>query len=288
MNATIREHQPEQRNDIHIVSTNYFCNSHPLVTRTPRVPIGMTTFSVSSRVSRPPDIGPVTLSGPQYCQTWRHPVQSDGRPHDSRPYTISPGAREPFDANKMFALRNLMDDMEFTSYYGVGQDPATSGRPKQNGLRELIKTNCILSPENANKYRPADLIRDTLERCRSNGGDPDVLLLSSNFMIGLAIWGQAVQRIDAGKNVFGVPIDVYEVPFLGGVTIIEAPLLKPFTAVCLGADQIWLRMKRNEFWNPTGSRGDAIEGEWIAEGAIELENEHHHAWVEGITGFSQD
>jgi hypothetical protein len=45
-------------------------------------------------------------------------------------------------------------------------------------------------------------------------------------------------------------------------------------------------MKRNEFWNPRGSRGDAVEGDWIAEGAIEVENEQHHAWLEGITAFS--
>ena len=47
-----------------------------------------------------------------------------------------------------------------------------------------------------------------------------------------------------------------------------------------------MRMKRNEFWNPRGSRGDAFEGDWIAEGAIEIENPSHHAWVEGITAFS--
>jgi hypothetical protein len=29
-----------------------------------------------------------------------------------------------------------------------------------------------------------------------------------------------------------------------------------------------------------------VEGEWIAEMAVELQNESHHAWVEGITAFS--
>ena len=92
-------------------------------------------------------------------------------------------------------------------------------------------------------------------------------------MTGLATWGQAVQRIDAGVNVFGTPIDVFEAPFLGGVAIIEAPLLKPFTAVCLTSSEVRMRMKRNEFWNPRGVRGDAYEGDWIAEGAIELDNQ---------------
>ena len=29
-----------------------------------------------------------------------------------------------------------------------------------------------------------------------------------------------------------------------------------------------------------------VEGDWIAEMAIEVVNEFHHAWVEGITAFS--
>jgi len=105
-------------------------------------------------------------------------------------------------------------------------------------------------------------------------------------MSGLATWGQAAMRIDAGVNVFGTPINVFEAPFLGGVSIIEAPLLKPNTAICLTSSNVRMRMKRNEFWSARGSRGDAFEGDWIAEGAIELENESYHAWVEGITAFS--
>jgi hypothetical protein len=186
----------------------------------------------------------------------------------------------------MDALQNLMDDMESSSYYGLGEDPSVSGRPKQKGLRSLLTANLTTSPLNSGAYKATDLIRDTLQQCRTSGGDPDVLIVSSNFMTGLATWGQAVQRIDAGVNVFGTPIDIFEAPFLGGVSIIEAPLLKPFTAICLTAAEVRMRMKRNEFWNPRGVRGDAYEGDWIAEGAIEVDNQAHHAWVEGITAFS--
>jgi hypothetical protein len=45
-------------------------------------------------------------------------------------------------------------------------------------------------------------------------------------------------------------------------------------------------MKRNLFEKPRGSRGDATEGDFIMEGAIEVDNEAHHAWVEGITAFA--
>ncbi len=113
-----------------------------------------------------------------------------------------------------------------------------------------------------------------------------MLIVSTNFMTGLATWGHAAQRIEAGVNVFGTPIDVFEAPFLGGISLIEAPLLKPFSAICLTSSEVRLRMKRNEFWSPRGSRGDAFEGDWIAEGAIEVDNESHHAWLEGITAFS--
>jgi Family of unknown function (DUF5309) len=222
----------------------------------------------------------------QFCQTWQHPVQVGGSLQASASFQTSQGVRTPFEQSKMDALQNLMDDMEYSSYYGRGEDPATAARPKQKGLRALINSNLTTNPVNAGAYKATDFIRDTLQQCRTNGGDPDVLLVSPNFMTGLATWGQAVQRIDAGVNVFGTPIDVFAAPFLGGVSIIEAPLLKPFTAIALTSGEVRMRMKRNEFWNPRGVRGDAYEGDWLAEGAIEVDNQGHHAWVEGITAFS--
>ena len=276
------EHEAELRNDVHVVATNWFVNRCPLVSRVPRLSIGSTTFTMRNRGK----------ADYQFCQTFRHPVTTGRfrRPRITVEPTTPPWPRRqaepetpksPFDSAKMEALQNLMDDMETSCYYGTGEDPTTCGRPKQKGLRTLLTTNRTLTPENADAFRASDLIRDTLERCRDNGGDPDVLLLSSNFASGVAKWGYILQRLDAGTTIFGQPIDIYEAPFLGGMTVIEAPLLRPFTAVCLTSSEVRLRMKRNEFWNP---RGD--EGDWIAEGAIEVENESHHAWIEGITGFA--
>ncbi|MFM1802619.1 MAG: hypothetical protein RJA81_1971 [Planctomycetota bacterium] len=222
----------------------------------------------------------------QFCQTWQHPVQIGGSLQASTGFVTPVGSGTPLDHARMDALQNLMDDMETTSYYGKGEDPSVAARPKQKGLRSLISTNLVTNPTNAGSYKATDLIRDTLEKCRTNGGNPDVLLLSSNFMTGLAVWGHAVQRMNAGTSVFGVPINVFEAPFLGGITLIEAPLLRPYTAVALTSAEVRLRVKRNEFWSPRGIRGDAVEGDWIAEGAIELENESHHAWLEGVTGFT--
>lgn len=367
---TAYSNQTQVRNDIYAVTSNWFINRCPLVTRTPRVPVGSTTFTIVKRgfrtrtatVNAPIGISDTQLtltdaspfmngdvlelasgerveitadpnlatnavtvrrgiegtaaglgaSGDtvrlisnsrtgaeinqngvaqlptgisQFCQTWQHPVQIGGSLQAATSYS-APGSHTPFDQNKMIALQNLMDDMEVSSYYGRGEDPAVVSRPKQKGLRTLIQTNNVTAPVSAGAYKASDLIRDTLQAARANGGNPDVLILSANFMSGLATWGQAAMRIDAGVNVFGTPINVFEAPFLGGVSIIEAPLLKPFTAICLTSSEVRMRMKRNEFWNPRGTRGDAFEGDWIAEGAIELDNESHHAWVEGITAFS--
>jgi hypothetical protein len=231
-------------------------------------------------------VSPTPVSVPQFCQTWQHPVQVGGSLQASALHLASNAVRTPFEQGKMDALQNLMDDMEVSSYYGIGEDPSVGGRPKQKGLKSLLTTNRTTSPTNAGAYKVTDFIRDTMQACRVNGGDPDVLLVSPNFMTGLATWGQAAQRIDAGVNVFGLPINVFEAPFLGGISIIEAPLLKPGTAICLTSSEVRMRMKRNEYWNPRGSRGDAFEGDWIAEGAIEVDNQAHHAWVEGITAFS--
>ena len=222
----------------------------------------------------------------QFCQTWQHPVQVGGSLQASSSFQLAGGANTPFDQSKMDALQNLMDDMESSAYYGRGEDPAVASRPKQKGLRTLLGASLTTNPTNAAAYKPTDLIRDTMQACRMGGGDPDVLLVSTNFMTGLATWGHAAQRINAGVNIFGTPIDVFEAPFLGGISIIEAPLLKPYTAVALTSSEVQMRMKRNEYWNPRGSRGDAYEGDWIAEGAIEVNNPQHHAWVEGITAFS--
>ena len=222
----------------------------------------------------------------QYCQTWQHPVQIGGSLQASSAFATYPGARTPFEQYKMDALQNLMDDIEYSSYYGRGEDPAVAARPKQKGLRTLLNGTLTTNPVNAGAYKATDFIRDTMQLCRQNGGDPDVLLVSSNFMTGLATWGQAAQRIDAGVNVFGTPIDIFAAPFLGGISIIEAPLLKPFSAICLTSKEVRMRMKRNEFWNPRGIRGDAYEGDWIAEGAVEVDNPGHHAWVEGFSAFS--
>jgi hypothetical protein len=228
----------------------------------------------------------------QYCQTFQFPVQIGGSAQTARAQVMPGGIQSPFDFNMTVQLQNMVDDIETSCYYGIAQAPLDASgstaavTAKMNGLQNILATNNTKSPTNASAYGSTDLIRDTLQAARSNGGEPDLLVVSTNFMSGFATWGQAIQRIPAGETVFGTPINVLEAPFLHGVTIVEAPLLQPFTAIALTSSEVYIRNKRNPYWNLRGNRGDMVEGDWIAEMAIEVVNESHHAWVQGITAFS--
>jgi Family of unknown function (DUF5309) len=235
----------------------------------------------------------IGVSRTQYCQTFQFPVQIGGSAQTARAQVMPGGIQSPFDFNMTIQLQNMVDDIENTCYYGIAQAPNDSAgtTAKMNGLRYILQSNNIspatsTTPTNASAYGSTDLIRDTLQAARSGGGEPDLLVVSTNFMSGFATWGQAVQRIPAGETVFGTPINVLEAPFLHGVTIIEAPLLRPYTAIALTSSEVYIRNKRNPYWNLRGNRGDMVEGDWLAELAIEVVNESHHAWVEGITAFS--
>jgi hypothetical protein len=228
------------------------------------------------------------VSRTQYCQTFQFPVQIGGSAQTARAQVMPGGIQTPFDFNMTVQLQNMVDDIETSFYYGLSQAPNDSSgvTAKMNGLRAILATNNVTAPTNASAYAPTDLIRDTLQAARAGGGEPDLLVVSTNFMSGFATWGQAIQRVPAGETVFGTPINVMEAPFLHGVSIVEAPLLKPFTAIALTSSEVYVRNKRNPFWQLRGSRGDMVEGDWIAELAIEVVNDPHHAWVEGITAFS--
>jgi hypothetical protein len=230
----------------------------------------------------------IGTSRTQYCQTFQFPVQIGGSAQTTRAQVMPGGIQSPFDFNMTIQLQNMVDDIENTCYYGLSQAPNDSAgtTAKMNGLRNILTTNNVTSPTNASAYGSTDLIRDTLQAARTGGGEPDLLLVSTNFMAGFATWGQAVQRVPAGETVFGTPINVLEAPFLHGVTIVESPLLRSYTAIALTSSEVYIRNKRNPYWNLRGNRGDMVEGDWIAELAIEVVNEPHHAWVEGITAFS--
>jgi hypothetical protein len=221
----------------------------------------------------------------QYCQTVQHAYQVGGALQSDANYLG--GSITPLDRDRMLAIQHVMDDFESACYYGRGVPlSSATSRPLMKGIQTLIQTNSTSNPTNAAAYKPSDLVRDTLQACFNGGGNPTLLVVSTDFLSGFAVWGHAAMRINAGTNVFGTPIDLFEAPFLSGVSIIPAPLLRPGTAICLSDPEVRIRLKRPMIDKPRGSRGDAFEGDIIMEGAIELDNEAHHAFVTGVTAFA--
>jgi hypothetical protein len=218
----------------------------------------------------------------QYCQTVQHAYQVGGALQADTNYVT--GFATPLDRDRMLAMQHTMDDMESSIYYGKGVALAATGtRPMMRGLGQLVVTNNVNQPANYSAYKPSDMVRDTLQACFNGGGNPTVLIVSTDWLGDFATWGHAAMRLQAGANVFGTPIDLFEAPFLSGISIIPAPLLRSGTAICLSDPEVRIRLKRPMIDKPRGSRGDAFEGDIIMEGAIELDNEAHHAMVTGVT-----
>lgn len=222
----------------------------------------------------------------QYAQTFQHPYHVGGSLASATDYALPPGVASVVGRERMMAMQDCSDDVERAMYYSRPVPiTSTTSKPAQAGLRTQLVTNKTLQPTNYNAYKPSDLIRDTLSKVYGAGGDPNVLLMSTDWMSGLSTWGQPLVRIEAGSTKLGVAIDEFEAPFLSGVSIIPAPLLRPGTVICLSSSEVRNRVKRNLFDKPRGSQGDADQGDILYEGAIEVDNESHHAWVSGITNW---
>ena len=227
------------------------------------------------------------ISVTQQVQNFMIPVQVGGSLQSTTAFVGSADGSTPLDQFKMEALQNLLNDMEYSTYYGKGDVVGTgTTRARQKGIRTLATTNLVTSPTNKAAYKPTDFIRDTVQATMASGGRPDAALCSPDFLAGLAVWGAPAQRVVTGMTTFGIPIHSFYTPLAPEITFVMSPLLKNGTVFVFNSAEVLLRMKRAEFWNPHGIRGDALEGDFISEMAVEVRNEYHHAWVEGITAFS--
>ena len=80
--VSIRIASPEIINDIYVVAANWFVNRCPLVTRAPRLPVGIENVgpglaSLGPSQSAPPRVyaGRVLLE--VHCLSWEHPTELD-------------------------------------------------------------------------------------------------------------------------------------------------------------------------------------------------------------------
>lgn len=226
---------------------------------------------------------PATVA--QYCQTVQHAYQVGGSLQSTS--NFMDGAVTPLDRDRMMAMQNSLDDFERACYYGKGiATNATVSRPTMKGFKTLFSTNSVTSPTNASAYKPSDFTRDVLQSCFDQGGEPDTILVSTNFLTGFFQWGWLLQAAPNPPTALGVEVSTWVVPFLSGIQIVPAPLLASGTAVAFNSREVRLRIKRALNDYPRGRRGDAAEGDFIMEGAIEVENQAHHSWTSGVTGFA--
>jgi hypothetical protein len=225
----------------------------------------------------------------QYAQTVQHAYQIGGSYQSATNYMG--GNTTPLDRDRMMAMQHVIDDFEIACCLGEGAAlSSTMSNQTMKGLKKCLTTNNVTSPTNLSAYKPSDFIRDTLQACNAAGGSPDTLLVSSGFLTGFSVWGWNLQYLQPEANALGISPKSIVVPFLNGVQIIESPLLKTVVgsdaAIAFNSQEVRLAIKRPLFENRRGSRGDAIEGDFILEGAIDVENEYKHAWVQGITGWA--
>ena len=135
----------------------------------------------------------------QYCQTVQHAYQVGGALQADSNYVS--GFATPLDRDRMLAMQHVMDDFESACYYGKGVPlSASTSRPLMKGISSLIQTNSTNSPTNAAAYKPSDLVRDTLQACFNGGGNPTILLVSTDFLSGFAVWGHAAMRLQCRQQ----------------------------------------------------------------------------------------
>lgn len=223
----------------------------------------------------------------QYMQTIQHTYQVAGAVQSARNYALPPGLATPLARHKMIAMQHAMDDMERACFYGRGVAlAATTTKQQMKGLRSLCTTNNVTNATNKTAYKPSDFYRDTIYRSVAAGGNPEVFLCSPDWGVGFLQWGWPLQMVDPGNDAFGTRFRAFRAPFAEDILIFPDPNLRSGTGVTLSKGEARLAVKRALSDKPRGSRGDADEGDMIAEVAIELDNEQHHCWLSGITGFA--
>lgn len=238
-----------------------------------------------------------------YVQTIQHPVQVGGRANALRNVAlamargnrvmaqgVSSNIQTLADQTTYEADMNFMLDAERAVLYGKGEAAAsTTTRSKMKGVHKIISEgasgNVTTSPTNASAYKPSDFVRDTIQKCATGGGNCDLMILSNEFRAGFFAWGLNLQATDAGTTVFGMSVETVKCMEFG-CRIIFHPLLSTYSGFALDSSQLRLRHLRKPFFQPRGSRGDAIEADIIGDLSVHLDNPTYHAHLSGVTAFA--
>lgn len=239
----------------------------------------------------------------QYVQTYQFPVQVGGLAEAIESVALPPGISDVFSMEQKVKMTEFVRDVEFTGMYGLGQSAGVSGatqRRKQKGLRTQIAnykstgSGPLGNGPNykflaGGSYTKLNFIADTVQKVLDAGGNPDVMLCSTDFTTGLATWSVAQQYFMNPRQTpyLGIAIREFDTAFTGQpMTIIPSFQLRKGTVVVLTSSDLMWRYIRPAFFQKRGLRGDAWEGDFIGDYAIEAGHQGWHAWCEGITSFA--
>jgi hypothetical protein len=225
----------------------------------------------------------------QIVQTFQIPVQIGGEADAISNVPLPTGFARLFDVEKATKLIEMMRDIEYTSYYGMGEVPAAEGdRGKQKGLKTWISAyngGANVTTSTKTNYTLAQFLADGIQKVYNAGGAPDLILCSTDFLGFLRTWAPSVTAI-MGQNLtqtLGLPIREFVLPLNAEpLTFVTSLQLRPGTAVVLSSNDVDMRVLREEYFQPRGNRGDAIEGDWFASMCINLGHPQWGAWVEGV------
>lgn len=233
----------------------------------------------------------------QYVQTFQYPVQVGGKAAAMNAIQLAGSGGNLVASVREQKLAEMVRDAESAILEGYGDDGSTGNRKKMKGIRKIISegysANLTTAPTNASSYGPTDLHRDLFQKVLDAGGRPDTLLVSSGFAAAFVKWGWAKLLQSPTDASIGVNAQQMYVPLLGyPIAIVVDMMLRGITAACLSTtdglanERVRLRYIRQESWSPRGNRGDAVEGEWLGDFALEVDDPSHQAWVEAITAFA--
>lgn len=271
---------PEARNDVTVTVRNLYANRNPLLARLAWMPIDEDKFDMFSlrfpteaennlieAMGSPVGLMSVGVRQEQLCQRYEFLAEADKSDRLADVQVFPDGIRSPFGFNRAMQLQNMVDDIEKDLYYGVR---------RMKGLFHIIKTNQKMAPHNFEGYTFEQYILDTIDAAKASGGDPDVLIISSDMGDIFKDWGHPLVKVDGGQTVLGTPIRTYGIASLPGISIIEAPLLRSSTTITMTSSEVYIRNKVNPHW--IDREGDP--GSWAAEVAVDVVNEQHFGWLE--------
>jgi uncharacterized protein DUF5309 len=233
---------------------------------------------------------PTTTSLLQNVQTVQYPVQIGGKAEAITNIVLPPGASSIMGRDRAIKLLDATREIERSMLYGLGETPAANGdRAKMKGLKTLIKTynsgGNVTTAAGASVTK-TQFLAATVNKIYGQGGMADVVLCSQDFLGFLDTWVPTKTAVmGVGKtNELGFPINTFVLPLNAmPLTFIVEPQMRSGTAAVLSSNDLDVRFLRELFWLPREKRGDATEGDWIGDFAINMGHPKFHAWFEGMT-----